>query len=101
MSVKTAFIALSTLLVFTISVNAQSIKELEAQKRKAQERLEATQKLLDDTKKSRKGTENEIKLLSQSMKEINNLIFSINSEIDGLNRDIATQAYCIVWYQCF
>ena len=90
MSVKTAFIALSTLLVFTISVNAQSIKELEAQKRKAQERLEATQKLLDDTKKSRKGTENEIKLLSQSMKEINNLIFSINSEIDGLNRDIAS-----------
>ena len=90
MSVKTAFIVLSTLLVFTISVNAQSIKELEAQKRKAQERLEATQKLLDDTKKSRKGTENEIKLLSQSMKEINNLIFSINSEIDGLNRDIAS-----------
>ena len=90
MSAKTAFIALSTLLVFTISVNAQSIKELEAQKRKAQERLEATQKLLDDTKKSRKGTEKEIKLLSQSMKEINNLIFSINSEIDGLNRDIAS-----------
>jgi peptidase len=90
MSAKTAFIALSTLLVFTISVNAQSIKELEAQKRKAQERLEATQKLLDDTKRSRKGTEKEIKLLSQSMKEINNLIFSINSEIDGLNRDIAS-----------
>jgi peptidase len=71
---------------------AQSLKELEAQKRKAQERLEATQKLLDDTKKSRKGTENELQLITRTIKETNNLIFSINSEIDGLNRDISSLA---------
>lgn len=74
------------------SVTAQSLKELEAQKRKAQERLEATQKLLDDTKKSRKGTENELQLITRTIKETNNLIFSINSEIDGLNRDISSLA---------
>jgi len=71
---------------------AQSLKELEAQKRKAQERLEATQKLLDDTQKSRKGTENELQLITRTIKETNNLIFSINSEIDGLNRDISSLA---------
>lgn len=86
---------IALILIFFIgihSVTAQSLKELEAQKRKAQERLEATQKLLDDTKKSRKGTENELQLITRTIKETNNLIFSINSEIDGLNRDISSLA---------
>ncbi len=83
---KIVFTALITLLVSF--VYGQSIKDLEAQKRKAQQKLEATQKLLNDTRKSRRGTEKELKLLTRSIKETNNLIFSINSEIDGLNRDI-------------
>ena len=48
--------------------------------------------MLDDTKKSRKGTENELQLITRTIKETNNLIFSINSEIDGLNRDISSLA---------
>lgn len=83
-------IALTALTILFVSVAyGQSIKELEAQKRKAQEKLNATQKLLNDTKKSRRGTEKELNLLTRSIKETNNLIFSINSEIDGLNRDIS------------
>lgn len=90
---KRILIALISIVFIGIhSVTAQSLKELEAQKRKAQERLEATQKLLDDTKKSRKGTENELQLITRTIKETNNLIFSINSEIDGLNRDISSLA---------
>ena len=68
---------------------SQTISELEAQKRKAQEKLIVTQKLLDDTKKSKLGTEYQISLLVRSIQQTNTLIFTINSEIDGLNRDIS------------
>ncbi|MFC2719992.1 MAG: murein hydrolase activator EnvC family protein [Bacteroidota bacterium] len=92
MSKRNLIALISIVFIGVHSVTAQSLKELEAQKRKAQERLEATQKLLDDTKKSRKGTENELQLITRTIKETNNLIFSINSEIDGLNRDISSLA---------
>lgn len=92
MSKRNLIALISIFFIGIHSVTAQSLKELEAQKRKAQERLEATQKLLDDTKKSRKGTENELQLITRTIKETNNLIFSINSEIDGLNRDISSLA---------
>ena len=92
MSKRNLIALISIVFIGIHSVTAQSHKELEAQKRKAQERLEATQKLLDDTKKSRKGTENELQLITRTIKETNNLIFSINSEIDGLNRDISSLA---------
>lgn len=92
MSKRNLIALISIIFIGIHSVTAQSLKELEAQKRKAQERLEATQKLLDDTKKSRKGTENELQLITRTIKETNNLIFSINSEIDGLNRDISSLA---------
>ncbi len=92
MSKRNLIALISIFFIGIHSVMAQSLKELEAQKRKAQERLEATQKLLDDTKKSRKGTENELQLITRTIKETNNLIFSINSEIDGLNRDISSLA---------
>lgn len=92
MSKRNLIALISIVFIGIHSVTAQSLKELEAQKRKAQERLEATQKLLDDTQKSRKGTENELQLITRTIKETNNLIFSINSEIDGLNRDISSLA---------
>ena len=92
MSKRNLIALISIFFIGIHSVTAQSLKELEAQKRKAQERLEATQKLLDDTKKSRKGTENELQLITRTIKDTNNLIFSINSEIDGLNRDISSLA---------
>ena len=92
MSKRNLIALISIFFIGIHSVTAQSLKELEAQKRKAQERLEATQKLLDDTKKSRKGTENELQLITRTIKETNNLILSINSEIDGLNRDISSLA---------
>ena len=67
----------------------QTISELEAQKRKAQEKVAVTQKLLDETKKHKLGTEQQISLLMRSIEQTNALLFAINSEIDGLNRDIS------------
>ncbi|MDR0830941.1 MAG: peptidoglycan DD-metalloendopeptidase family protein [Prevotellaceae bacterium] len=74
----------------TYTANSQTIAELEAQKKRALEKVAQTQKLLDETKKSKTGTEKQISLLSRSIDEANQLIFAINSEIDGLNRDIQT-----------
>ena len=69
---------------------SQTISELEAQRRKAQEKVAVTQKLLNETRKSKQGTEQQISLLARSIEQTNALLFTINSEIDGLNRDISS-----------
>ena len=70
--------------------DSQTISELEIQRRKAQEKVDVTQKLLDETQKSRQGTEYQISLLVRSIEQTKALLFAINSEIDGLNRDISS-----------
>lgn len=66
----------------------QSIKELEAKKRKALEELAITNKLLGETQKSKKGTENKINLLKRSIRQSNEYINTLNGEIRLLDRDI-------------
>ena len=88
MSRKIILTIITFLFISICYINSQTIKELEAQKKQAQEKLEATQKLLNEAKKSKKGTESELHLLAGSIQETSTLIFTINSEIDGLNRDI-------------
>lgn len=85
---KRFFIILLSTFFCVYFVDSQTISELEAQKRKAQEKLAVTQKLLDETKKSKLGTEYQISLLVRSIEQTNALVLAINSEIDGLNRDI-------------
>lgn len=70
------------------SIQAQTIKELEAQKKKALEELAVTNKLLNETQKSKKGTENKINLLKRSIKQSNDYINALNKEVELLNRDI-------------
>ena len=84
-----SFVLLTLCLCFAIG-NAQTIKELQEQTKKSKAKLEQTQKLLKQNSKSKKGAEKQISLLSKSIKESNNVIFSINSEIDGLSRDISS-----------
>lgn len=70
------------------SIQAQTIKELEAQKKKALEELAVTNKLLNETQKNKKGTENKINLLKRSIKQSNDYINALNKEVELLNRDI-------------
>ncbi len=86
---KQIFILLTLFFVAIIPAQSQTIKELQRQKRQAQAKLTQTRRLLNKTQKSKKGTEKEISILSKSIKESNNLIFTINSELDGLSRDIS------------
>lgn len=76
------------LLCACCTLQAQTIKELEAQKKKALEELAVTNKLLNETQKNKKGTENKISLLKRSIKQSNDYIKTLNRELELLNRDI-------------
>jgi len=86
---KSIFLIFLLTLCCLYSLQSQTISELEAQKRKAQEKVAVTQKLLDETQKSKLGTEYQISLLIRSIEQTKALLLAINSEIDGLNRDIS------------
>ena len=83
------------LYIFILSISlqpsitsAQSIKELEAKKKKALQELAVTNKLLNETQKNKKGTENKITLLQRSIRKSNEYINTLNSEISLLDRNI-------------
>jgi septal ring factor EnvC (AmiA/AmiB activator) len=71
------------------NLSAQTIKELEAQKKKALDELAVTNRLLNETQKNKKGTENKLNLLKQSIKQSTNYINALNQEIEGLDANIS------------
>ena len=76
------FLAFST---FTLSLHAQSVKELEAQRKQTLEKLETTSKLLNENKKSKLSTLNKLNILTKNIKERKGLIKTINTEISQLD----------------
>lgn len=68
--------------------SGQTIKELEAKKKKTLNELAVTNKLLNETQINKKGTENKLYLLKRSIKQSNEYINTLNSEISVLNHDI-------------
>ena len=81
------FFIIATIVSIT-NVDAQSLKELEAKKKKNLEELALTNEMLSETQKNKKGTENKITLLKHSIKKSNDYIHSLNSEIQLLNSNI-------------
>lgn len=79
-----------TLSAFCISLNAQTIKELEAEKKKALDELAVTNRLLNETQKNKKGTENKLNLLKRSIKQSANYINALNKEIGLLDENISS-----------
>ena len=57
-NITTRYSLLVTLILcaFCINLNAQTIKELEAQKKKALDELAVTNRLLNESQKNKKGT---------------------------------------------
>ena len=76
--------------VLCTNLSAQTIKELEAQKKKALDELAVTNRLLNETQKNKKGTENKLNLLKQSIKQSTNYINTLNQEIGVLDANITT-----------
>ena len=76
--------------VLCTNLSAQTIKELEDQKKKALDELAVTNRLLNETQKNKKGTENKLNLLKQSIKQSTNYINTLNQEIGVLDANITT-----------
>ena len=79
-----------TLLVALLAVagvQAQSLKELQAQQKKYAEEIENTGKMIKQTKQNEKATENKINLINQDIRTRKKLINSINQELVELDKE--------------
>lgn len=85
---KRYLLLLLSVVMITFSLSSQTIKELEARKKKALDELAMTNKLLQETQKSRQGTVNQINLLKRSIKQSQEMINALNSEISLLDGNI-------------
>lgn len=75
-------------LLFSVLVNAQSIKELEAEKRKNLEEIKYTNKLLEEARKSSKKSYQELLIINRKIQLRNRLINNIYSEISYLTQKV-------------
>lgn len=71
----------------SVSINGQTLKELQAQQKKYSEELETTGKMLKQTKQNEKTTENKINLIGQDIRTRKKLINSISQEIIALDQE--------------
>ena len=82
------FTLFSFFCVSHVSVEAQTVDELRKQRKEIQERINATNKLLQQTKKDEKKSRNRLNTLKRNMNDRKKLINSYNLEINALNRKI-------------
>lgn len=82
---------LLTVFYCTLSVSLfaqQSSAELEAKRKKLEQEIEYTNKLIEQTQKSKQVTLNELKLIASRISKRNELIAVLKKEIDDLNTRI-------------
>lgn len=70
-------------------LSAQSVKELEKQRKATLQQLETTGKLLNETKKNEKVSLNKLNILNRSISERKRLINDIGTEITALDTEMA------------
>lgn len=75
------------LLLAAVCINAQDLKELQAQQKKYAEELENTGKMISQTKQNEKATENKLNLIGQDIRTRKKLIYSINQELVALDKE--------------
>lgn len=76
------------LLLCSVAAWGQSKSQLESKKKKLNEEMKTTSKLIDQTQKSKRGAENKLLLTQQSIRQGKEYITLLNSEIEMLNHDI-------------
>lgn len=77
-----------TLLILNFSLQAQSVKELENQRKQTLQKLETTSKILNETKKSQRSTLNKLVIIKKNINERKVLIKNISSEIGQLDSEM-------------
>ena len=75
------------LMLVAAGMQAQTLKELQAQQKKYAEEIENTGKMIKQTKQNEKATENKINLIGQDIRTRKKLINSINQEIVALDQE--------------
>lgn len=77
------------LLIASVAISAQTVSELEIQRKQTLKRLETTSKMLSATKKSKSNSLIKLSLINKNIKERKTLISNINGEIGELNHEIS------------
>lgn len=89
--------SLFLVIIFTgIACFGQSRTELEKRRVNSLKEISYTNKLIEETGKSKKYSYNKLLLIRSKIKSRNNLIFSINEEIDYLNSSIEVHQEIII-----
>lgn len=83
---RTLSILLTLLLACTVS--AQSMKELQKQKKQALQKMETTSKLINETQKNKKASINQLNLIQAQLKERTGLIQTLDKEINACNEQM-------------
>lgn len=76
------------LLLLSLSLAADDVKELQKQQRKLQQEMENTNKMLQQTKRNETATMNKLELIGQNIKTQNRLINNLDREIGQLNNEM-------------
>ncbi len=74
-------------LLTALSMQAQTLKELQAQQKKYAEQIEQTGKMIKETKQNEKATENKLNLIGQDIRTRKKLINSISNELVALDQE--------------
>lgn len=70
-----------SLMTVVFSLSAQSVKELENQRKQTLQKLETTSKMLNETNRSKKSSLNKLNIISKNINERKTLIKNISTEI--------------------
>ena len=85
---KRFFLFTIAFLSFSSVVLAQTVQQLEAERREALRRIETTNQMLTQTQRSRQTSVNQLNLLNNNIRERQSLIGTINREVNQLNEEI-------------
>lgn len=77
-----------TLILMLLSIEAQNINSLRKQQKQAKQKIDLTNKLLNETQKNQKSTVNSLTVLQRQISERETLINALNSEIGILDNDL-------------
>lgn len=76
------------LMCLVLPLQAQTVKELEAQRKQALKTLETTNKMLNETKRSQKSSLTKLTIINKNINERKSLIKNITTEIGELDNEV-------------
>lgn len=82
------FVLVFSLMTLACSLQAQSVKELEVQRKQTLQKLETTNKMLNETKSSKRSSLNKLTIIKKNITERKVLIKNISTEIGQLDVQI-------------